>query len=211
MSAPSSFFPNPNLQLETREESCTDLDHCPIDCKLSEWSSPQCPAVGCGGTITIYKTRYIVVKSEHGGKECGPLQGEAITCQGKPCPTPSQSNNDVIPDWGYGDTTVPNEFYDLRDCYARSSLVSLAGGKVIQMGDLRVGQLVQVTDPAGIQGTSKFIGWSDNLFTLQTFRQLTTESGNVLTITGFLIDDPVNPSDLIFQGIMGFSSGRMDQ
>ena len=63
-------------------------------------------------------------------------------------------------------------------------MVSLANGEVIQMDDLRVGQLVQVTDPAGVQGTSKFVGWTEKHRSLTEFHQLTTEAGNILTMTG---------------------------
>jgi hedgehog protein len=52
------------------------------------------------------------------------------------------------------------------------------------MDDLRVGELVQVTDPAGIQGTSKFVGWTEKHRSLTKFHRLTTESGNILTMTG---------------------------
>ena len=41
-------------------------------------------------------------------------------------------------------------------------MVSLANGEVIRMDDLRVGQLVQLTDPAGVQGTSIFVGWKNS-------------------------------------------------
>ena len=63
-------------------------------------------------------------------------------------------------------------------------MVSLANGEVIRMDDLRVGQLVQVTDPAGVQGTSKFVGWTEKHRSHTEFHKLTTESGNVLTMTG---------------------------
>ena len=69
-------------------------------------------------------------------------------------------------------------------CYDRLSLVSLANGKVIRMDDLRIGQFVQVTDPAGIEGTSKFIGWAEKQHSLKEFYRLTTESENILTMTG---------------------------
>ena len=69
-------------------------------------------------------------------------------------------------------------------CYDRSSLVSLANGEVIRMDDLRIGQFVQVTDPAGIEGTSKFIGWTEKHHSLTEFYRLTTESENILTMTG---------------------------
>ena len=69
-------------------------------------------------------------------------------------------------------------------CYDRSSLVSLADGEVIRMDDLRIGQFVQVADPAGIEGTSKFIGWTEKHHSLTEFYRLTTESENVLTMTG---------------------------
>ena len=52
------------------------------------------------------------------------------------------------------------------------------------MDDLRVGQLVQVTDAAGVQGTSKFVGWTEKHRSLTEFHQLTTEAGNILTMTG---------------------------
>ena len=71
-----------------------------------------------------------------------------------------------------------------RKCYARSSLVSLAGGETILMDDLKVGQLVQVTDVEGKQGTSKFVGWTEKHSSLTQFHQLTTEAGNVLKLTG---------------------------
>jgi len=69
-------------------------------------------------------------------------------------------------------------------CYDRSSTVSLANGEVIRMDDLRIGQFVQVTDPAGIEGTSKFIGWTEKHHSLTEFYRLTTESENILTMTG---------------------------
>ena len=71
-----------------------------------------------------------------------------------------------------------------RKCYARSSLVSLAGGETILMDDLKVGQLVQVTDLEGKQGTNKFVGWTEKHSSLTEFHQLTTEAGNVLKLTG---------------------------
>ena len=52
------------------------------------------------------------------------------------------------------------------------------------MDDLRIGQFVQVADPAGIEGTSKFIGWIEKHHSLTEFYRLTTESENVLTMTG---------------------------
>ena len=69
-------------------------------------------------------------------------------------------------------------------CYDRSSTVSLANGEVIRMDDLRIGQFVQVTDPTGMEGTSKFIGWTEKHHSLTKFYRLTTESENVLTMTG---------------------------
>ena len=93
-----------------------------------------------------------------GGKACGSTK-KGHTCYGSSCPR-------------------------RKKCYARSSLVSLANGDVIRMDDLRVGQLVQVTDPAGIQGTSKFVGWTEKHRSLTEFHRLTTESGNILTMTG---------------------------
>ena len=74
--------------------------------------------------------------------------------------------------------------YIFSGCYDRSSTVSLANGEVIRMDDLRIGQFVQVTDPAGIEGTSKFIGWIEKHHSLTEFYRLTTESENVLTMTG---------------------------
>ena len=52
------------------------------------------------------------------------------------------------------------------------------------MDDLKVGQLVQVTDLEGKQGTSKFVGWTEKHTSLTEFHQLTTEAGNVLKLTG---------------------------
>ena len=52
------------------------------------------------------------------------------------------------------------------------------------MDDLKVGQLVQVTDVEGKQGTSKFVGWTEKHSSLTEFHQLTTEAGNVLKLTG---------------------------
>ena len=52
------------------------------------------------------------------------------------------------------------------------------------MDDLKVGQLVQVTDVEGKQGTSKFVGWTEKHSSLTQFHQLTTEAGNVLKLTG---------------------------
>ena len=69
-------------------------------------------------------------------------------------------------------------------CYDRSSTVSLVNGEVIRMDDLRIGQFVQVTDPAGMEGTSKFIGWTEKHHSLTELYRLTTESENVLTMTG---------------------------
>ena len=69
-------------------------------------------------------------------------------------------------------------------CFARSSLVSLADGETIRMDDLKIGQVVQITDPEGNQETSKFVGWTEKHSSLTEFHQLTTEAGNVLKLTG---------------------------
>jgi len=134
----------------------TSPKHCPIDCKLSEWGKiPSCRAA-CDSSKTVYYTRKIVTDPQYGGKKCSTDLRRSFTCYGGACPS----------------------------CYARSSLVSLANGESIRMEDLRVGQLVQVTDTAGVQGTSKFVGWTDKGSSLTEFYKLTTDSGNTLTMTG---------------------------
>ena len=52
------------------------------------------------------------------------------------------------------------------------------------MDDLKIGQVVQITDPEGNQETSKFVGWTEKHSSLTEFHQLTTEAGNVLKLTG---------------------------
>jgi len=71
-----------------------------------------------------------------------------------------------------------------KGCYSRSSSVVLDDGEVIKMEDLKVGQAVQVTDPEGKPGTSKFVGWLEKHRFNTNLVKLTTESGNVLTMTG---------------------------
>ena len=125
-----------------------------------------------------------------GGKACGSTK-KGHTCYGSRCPSPP------------------------KKCYARSSLVSLANGEVIRMDDLRVGQLVQVTDPAGIQGTSKFVGWTEKHRSLTQFHRLTTESGNILTMTGsFSLHTEILKivvTKTNFQEVMDSLSGKLGQ
>ena len=80
-----------------------------------------------------------------------------------------------------------------KGCYSRSSSVVLDDGEVIKMEDLKVGQAVQVTDPEGKPGTSKFVGWLEKHRFNTNLVKLTTESGNVLTMTGGLS----SPSSMI--------------
>ena len=83
------------------------------------------------------------------------------------------------------------------------------------MDDLRVGQLVQVTDPAGIQGTSKFVGWTEKHRSLTEFHRLTTESGNILTMTGsFSLHTEILKivvTKTNFQEVMDSLSGKLGQ
>ena len=79
------------------------------------------------------------------------------------------------------------------------------------MDDLRIGQFVQVTDPAGMEGTSKFIGWTEKHHSLTEFYRLTTESENVLTMTG---KPPCRKIVVIksnFQEVMDSLSGKLGQ
>ena len=79
------------------------------------------------------------------------------------------------------------------------------------MDDLRIGQFVQVADPAGIEGTSKFIGWTEKHHSLTEFYRLTTESENVLTMTG---SPPCRKIVVIksnFQEVMDSLSGKLGQ
>ena len=80
-------------------------------------------------------------------------------------------------------------------CYSRSSSVVLDDGEVIKMEDLKVGQAVQVTDPEGKPGTSKFVGWLEKHRFNTNLVKLTTESGNVLTMTGELSSPSSNDTD----------------
>ena len=57
---------NHESSFEGKETNCKEgLPPCPIDCKLSEWSTPRC-YVGCGQTSTVYQTRIIEVQPAHG-------------------------------------------------------------------------------------------------------------------------------------------------
>lgn len=57
---------------------------CPVDCKLSDWSSWQNCTTTCGpGTKT--RTKTITQQPMYGGSACGP-QSETVDCGNEPCP-----------------------------------------------------------------------------------------------------------------------------
>ena len=78
----------PNL---TENRDC-NTHPCPIDCKLSEWKNEGSCSESCGPGIQK-QIKTILVKDDHGGKPCGPME-QNVQCNLKPCPIDCQ-----LSDW----------------------------------------------------------------------------------------------------------------
>ena len=67
----------------TESESC-NLDPCPVDCVVSDWSTYGECSHSCGGG-TKMRTRTESVAAAHGGATCGSLS-QGTDCNGHECP-----------------------------------------------------------------------------------------------------------------------------
>jgi len=133
---------------------------CPIDCKLGSWSIPSCRA-SCGSSHTVTMTRPVITEAAHGGRACGSTS-QAFTCYGSSCPSTRR-----------------------KGCYSTHSSVTLASGRIVKMNSLKIGDIVEVTDESGVPDFSEFVGWMEKETTQETtFYKLSTESGNVIVMTG---------------------------
>ena len=130
-----------------------------VDCVLGEWIIPTCRA-SCGSSRTVTMTRPVITPSANGGKACGDTS-KSHTCYGASCPVQHGG------------------------CYSNGSIVTLSSGLTVKMNSLKIGDMVEVTDEFGVHGFSEFVGWMEKEASKEvTFYKLTTESGNVLIMTG---------------------------
>ena len=71
--------------------------------------------------------------------------------------------------------------------------MTLASGRIVKMNSLKIGDIVEVTDESGVPDFSEFVGWMEKETTRETtFYKLSTESGNVIVMTGNVISIPMN-------------------
>merc|ERR1719426_724451 len=75
------------------KEPC-NMQPCPIDCVVDEWSEFGACSKDCGGGIQT-RVRRAITEDEHGGEPCGDLS-ETIECNMDACDRPCE----LDPDWG---------------------------------------------------------------------------------------------------------------
>jgi len=71
-------------------KSC-NLDKCPIDCKLTEWSGWSSCTAKCGGGL-MERSRDAIVEAEHGGEPCEEMK-EARSCNIQSCDRDCELND----------------------------------------------------------------------------------------------------------------------
>merc|ERR1719420_367338 len=74
------------------KEPC-NLQPCPIDCVVGEWSEWSACSKDCGGGV-IVRSRVAITEMEHEGEPCGDLS-ETVECNVRACDAPCELN----PDW----------------------------------------------------------------------------------------------------------------
>merc|ERR1719420_1701642 len=79
------------------EKTTCNMDPCPIDCVVGEWSEWSACSKDCGGGITV-KVRPVITDMEHKGEPCGDLT-EQMDCNMDACDKPCELSPDWS-DWG---------------------------------------------------------------------------------------------------------------
>eukprot|EP00929_Paragymnodinium_shiwhaense_P071427 TRINITY_DN36308_c2_g2_i1.p1 TRINITY_DN36308_c2_g2~~TRINITY_DN36308_c2_g2_i1.p1 ORF type:complete len:2906 (-),score=503.86 TRINITY_DN36308_c2_g2_i1:52-8769(-) len=62
-----------------------NAQHCPLDCKLSEWSDWGVCSITCNGPGNMQRTRRITQEAAYGGLPCSDFRNESHVCGKEPC------------------------------------------------------------------------------------------------------------------------------
>merc|ERR1719408_965736 len=77
------------------KQSC-NMQPCPIDCLMGDWSEYSACSKDCGGGI-MTRSRLVVTEAEHGGEACGELV-DPVQCNVEACDRPCELG--LWSDWG---------------------------------------------------------------------------------------------------------------
>jgi len=107
---PCNLYEGDECPDKVEEVEC-NLDPCPIDCQVSEWSDSESCTKTCGGGYEI-RHRSIIVHPHHNGTECGPLF-ETTECATEDCPADCKYT-----EWSYYGSCAPetSENFDTDQC-----------------------------------------------------------------------------------------------